>query len=115
MRAGKYAEAESILREALAIREKKLPDSWLRFNSMSNLGGSMLGQKKFAEAELLLVKGFEGLKSYERDIPDTAQSRLTEALDRLVLLYDAWGKPQSAADWRAKQRASKRIEKPKKN
>ena len=29
-------------------------------------------------------------------------ARLTEALERLVQLYDAWEKPDQAAEWRAK-------------
>jgi hypothetical protein len=28
--------------------------------------------------------------------------RLTEALERLVQLYDAWGKPEQARQWRKK-------------
>ena len=30
------------------------------------------------------------------------QPHPTEALERLVQLYDAWGKPDQAAEWRAK-------------
>ena len=29
-----------MLRECLAIREKAMPDDWLRFNAMSLLGGA---------------------------------------------------------------------------
>jgi hypothetical protein len=50
------------LRACLAIREKKLPDDWRRFNAQSLLGGSLLGQQKYAEAEPLLVQGYEGMK-----------------------------------------------------
>jgi hypothetical protein len=43
--------------------------SWLTFNTQSLLGGALLGQKKYAEAEPLLVKGYEGLKTREKTIP----------------------------------------------
>ena len=59
----KWAEAEPILRECLAIREKAQPDDWTTFNTRSQLGGSLLGQKKYAEAEPLILarlRGHEG-------------------------------------------------------
>ena len=34
----KYAEAEPLLRECLAIRDTKLPDDWSRFSAQSLLG-----------------------------------------------------------------------------
>src|SRR5262249_10010094 len=43
----KYAEADPILRECLAIRMKKMPDDWKTFNARSMLGGALLGQKKY--------------------------------------------------------------------
>jgi len=33
------------------------------------LGGSLLGQKKYAEAEPLLLSGYEGMKQREVKIP----------------------------------------------
>ena len=91
--AGGHAEAEPLLRECLAIREKKEPDAWTTFNTQSLLGGALLGQKKYADAEPLLLKGYEGLKAREKDIPPPALVRLPEALDRLIELYTATDKP----------------------
>ena len=59
----KHADAETILRECLTIREKTEPDAWRTFNTQSLLGEAILGQKKYDEAESLLVKGYEGLKA----------------------------------------------------
>jgi eukaryotic-like serine/threonine-protein kinase len=56
-----FAEAEPLLRECLAIREKKEPEDWRTFNTQSMLGGALLGQKKYADAEPLLLKGYEGM------------------------------------------------------
>ena len=71
----KFAEAEAPARECLAIREKKLPDAWLTFNSRSQLGGSLLGQKKYAEAEPFLLSGYEGMKQREQSIPAAGRAR----------------------------------------
>lgn len=95
----KYAEAEVILRESLASRQTRQPDSWVTFNTMSVLGAALLGQKKLAEAEPLLIEGYEGMKRREEKIPATGRVRMTEALQRLVDLYDAWGKKEEAEQW----------------
>ena len=58
------------------------------------------GQLKFLNAEPLLLDGYSGMKDREEQIPPAAQTRLAEALERLVQLYDAWGKPDQAAEWR---------------
>ena len=58
----KWIEAEPLLRESLAIREKGQPDVWSTFNTQSLLGGALLGEKKYAEAEPLLLGGYEGMK-----------------------------------------------------
>jgi hypothetical protein len=99
---GKPADAEPFLRECLAIREKKLADEWLRFNAMSLLGGSLSGQKKYAEAEPLLIQGYEGMKARESKIPRQAKINIPGAAERIVSLYEAWGKPEKAAEWREK-------------
>jgi serine/threonine protein kinase len=98
----KWPEAETILRECLAIREKAQPDDWSTFNTRSQLGGSLLGQKKYAEAEPLILSGYEGLKVRQAKIPAPDKPRLAEAAERVVPLYEAWGKRDKAAEWRAK-------------
>jgi serine/threonine protein kinase/Tfp pilus assembly protein PilF len=98
----KYADADSLLRECLVIREQKWPDDWWTSNTRSRLGGSLLGQKKYDEAEPLLLAGYEGMKQREEKIAPVYKIRLTEAIDRLVQLYEAWGKPGKAAVWKAR-------------
>jgi serine/threonine protein kinase/tetratricopeptide (TPR) repeat protein len=98
----KWSEAESVLRECLAIRAKAIPGDWPRFNTMSVLGGALLGQAKYAEAQPLLVQGYEGLKACEAKIPQFVKVCLVEAGERVVALYKAWGKPNQATAWRAK-------------
>ena len=98
-----YAEAESLLREALDIREKTQPDAWTTFNSQSMLGGALLGQKKFADAEPLLLKGYEGMKQREQTIPPQGVIRLPQALDRLIEFYTATDKPEEVRKWQAER------------
>jgi hypothetical protein len=77
-------------------------DEWSTFNTRSQLGGSLLGQKKYAEAEPLIVSGYEGMKAREAKIPPPSKSRLAEAAHRVVKLYEEWGKKEKAAGWRAR-------------
>ena len=63
--AEKPIQAESIFREALVIREKKVPDEWLTSYTRSMLGASLLGQKRYAEAEKNLLRGYAGMKARE--------------------------------------------------
>jgi serine/threonine protein kinase len=97
----RYAQAESLLRQILSIQEKKQANSW-QYLIRSMLGGSLLGQKKFAEAERFLVSGYDGLKEREHDIPPKARKYMREALERLVQLYDGWDKKDQANEWREK-------------
>ena len=53
----KHADAEPVLRESLAIRQKKQPEAETTFSTQSLLGGALLGQQKYAEAEKHLVQG----------------------------------------------------------
>ena len=103
LRADKPAEAEPALRECLLIRERKEPDAWTTFNTRSMLGGSLLGQRKFADAEPLLVAGYEGMKQRAKAIPPEFRHRLAEALDRLIAFYAAAGKPAEEAKWRVER------------
>jgi hypothetical protein len=98
----RWSEAEPVLRESLATRETATPDDWSRFDTASQLGGALLGQGRFADAEPLVVNGYEGLKAREPKIPPRSRIWLTEAAIRLVRLYEAWGKPDQAAAWKAR-------------
>jgi tetratricopeptide (TPR) repeat protein len=98
IRQGRHAEAEPLLTEAFSIREEKLPPgNWARFNTRSMLGEAQAGQKKFEEAEPLLLEAYEGIK----ESTAAPAIRKREAFERIGRLYDAWGKPDKAAAWRA--------------
>jgi hypothetical protein len=68
------------------------------------LGESLLRQRRYAEAELLLLASHEGLKlpreAWDAETAPPQERRGVQALKRLVRLYDAWGKPERAEPWR---------------
>ncbi len=75
---GKFEGAEPAARESLTIRQKETPDHWLLFNSKSLLGASLAGQKKYAEAEPLLLEGYEGIKFRGEQVPAKFLYRIAE-------------------------------------
>jgi hypothetical protein len=97
-----FTRSEPLLRRSLSIDEKEDPDNWLTFLLRNRLGGSLLGQKNYAEAEPLILQGYQGLKAREARIPGRSMRSLTEAAERVVKLYEAWGKPEKAAEWKRK-------------
>jgi lipopolysaccharide biosynthesis regulator YciM len=102
LRQQKWVEAEGALRECLTIRVKHEPDAWSTFQTRSLLGWAMTGQRRYAEAEPLLLDGYAGLKHRENKIALAGKVRVREAAERLVRHYEAWGQPAKAAEWREK-------------
>jgi tetratricopeptide (TPR) repeat protein len=96
------AKAEKLLRECLELREKYSPGKWQQFLTMSQLGAALAGQAKRAEAEPLLLTGYQGLRDREAQVPGALRKIIAEAGSRIVALYDAWGQPEKAAQWREK-------------
>ncbi len=60
----------------------------------------------------MLLQGYEGLKQREARIPAPAKVCLTEALERLVRLYDATGQKDKADEWRKNLAETKAAAKP---
>ena len=96
----RWRDAEVALRECLTIREKVAPDDWTRFNTTSKLGESVMRQGRYREAEPLVVGGAEGMLARRARMSTRATRRLIEGFDRVVILYEAWGRPADAARWR---------------
>jgi serine/threonine protein kinase/tetratricopeptide (TPR) repeat protein len=96
---GKLEEAEPLRRDVLEVRGRALPQGhWTIFDSQSVLGANLAAQGKLDDAERLLLDGYAGMK----DNPDAPPGLLREALERIGELYEAWDKPDQAAEWRAK-------------
>jgi serine/threonine-protein kinase len=98
-RRGRAGEAEPLLREGLAMRGQAYPAGHpLTVYTEALLGTCLAEQGRFAEAEPLLVGSYEKLQA----APGFPPQRLPQMAERVVKLYEAWGKPDRAAAWRAK-------------
>src|SRR5262249_8430835 len=101
----KYAQAEPILGESLAILPKHHPETWDTFRTQSLYGAALLGQQKYSAPEPHLVQACQGLTKLDERQGRTSHSpssrqHLAEALERLVQLYEATNRPDEAAKWR---------------
>ena len=88
----------------LAVFLDRRSASRLRF-CFRMLGSALLGQKEYADAEPLLMKGYEGMKQREKSIPKSGggDKRIPEALDGLIELYTATNKPEEVKKWQAER------------
>jgi len=97
MRTGALPEAEIYLRSALEKLALSLPqDHTGAASAHGALGECLVLQTRYAEAEPLLLEShrvFQGRMG-------AADPRTESARDRLIKLYEAWGKPAEAARYR---------------
>jgi tetratricopeptide (TPR) repeat protein len=105
----KYAEAEQALREASAVLTRTSPNSWERFNVESMFGASLAAQRKFQEAEPLLISGYEGMGRSKRLTAANSTSRFTEeqAGNAIIQLYADWSRPDKRVEWTEKLKSTK--------
>ena len=97
---GKFTDSELLVREAVEFDRKKQPDDWQGFNAESLLGASLAGQRKYAEAEPLLLAGYQGMQARKKTMPASERYRLDGVRGWMIQLYQAWGKPEKVAGWR---------------
>ncbi len=93
---GKFAESEPLARQTLDFNEKQQPDDWQRFRAESLLGATLAGQKKYAEAEPLLLAGYQGMLARRERMGVPNWYHLDHAREWLAQLYQSWGKPEKA-------------------
>jgi serine/threonine protein kinase/Tfp pilus assembly protein PilF len=105
-RTGRAEQGEELLREAMTICHKAWPANrwppaghWRPADAESRLGGCLTELQRFEEAEKLLLGSYETLQKAS----GTPPVRRIEAADRIVKLYETLGKPDKAAEWRAKR------------
>jgi serine/threonine protein kinase len=98
------AEAEPLAREALARYEGSQARDleWQLSYFTSLLGGALLGQKKYADAEPLLLQGYSGMKDAQATMVVPFYFRLTDAGERVVRYYEVTNQPEKAREWREK-------------
>ena len=97
MKEGRFNEAEEVLRGCLSMRRKTLPKGhWLIAEGMSRLGGALAGEGEFVLAEPLLLDAYTALKGNRQ----VSMDYIHHAIQRIIRLYESWGKPDKASAWR---------------
>jgi serine/threonine protein kinase/Flp pilus assembly protein TadD len=98
---GRPDAARSLLTHVLAVEHRSYaPGDWRLGTTQSLLGAAYTRLSRFAEAESYLLRALELLAA----IPGSEGPKAREARanrERLVALYEAWGRPAEAARYRA--------------
>ena len=58
--------------------------------------------RRFADAELLLVSGYDGMRQRASRMPAKQKRWIRSTAEHIVDLYAQWSKPEQATQWRAK-------------
>jgi hypothetical protein len=95
----RYEDVELLL-TGLVTPSKDAIDTWYRPNTAIILGAALTGEKKYAEAERLLIEGYQGLVARKATIPADVNA-VERARQWIVTLYEAWGRVERAGEWRA--------------
>jgi eukaryotic-like serine/threonine-protein kinase len=95
------SDAEPLLRQALEIRRHAYPaGDWRTAAAESLLGEALTALGRYGEAEPLLADASAALK----DVPGQQGREARSTRDRIVALYEAWGRPEKAVVSRASVR-----------
>ena len=99
LKLGRLDEAERLFIEALTAQRRVLADGHgYIVESTEGLARTLIAQRRFDQAEPLAAELYNVASArYAADHPLTA-----DAVAVLIDLYDAWGKPEQAAEWRTK-------------
>ena len=73
------------------------PDHWRTAMSKSILGANLSGLQRYAEAEPLLIESL----SVVENARNASRRTVRGVTQRVVDFYDAWDKPEKAAEFRA--------------
>jgi hypothetical protein len=101
LQAGKPKEAEPLARSALSSFKEKQPADFRTFGAEAMLGQILAQQDRLKESEPFLVAGCEGMKqclASTKSSPSGKQA-YRQAVGRLVEVYRATGRPETAATW----------------
>lgn len=95
---GDHAGAEPLFKEAMDISQRSLaPDHWMVAETRGNYGACLAKLGRYPKAEEHLLASHGGLKT----ALGNAHQRTQKAVENLVALYEAWGKPDQASRYRA--------------
>jgi len=97
------AEAESFYRSSLdELRRNRGRDHPEVVVLTYALANALIRQNKFEAAEIHLLTGYSSLKKQF----GSGDVRTGQAMNYLISLYDRWGKPEKAVEWRTRLAAA---------
>ncbi len=98
MSKGDHKSAEEYLRQGLEIQRKTFPEkNWQIATTKLLMGACLIGQRRFREAESLLLGAFPIIQENF----GSTHRRTQVAIQDIINLYGAWGKPEKAAVYAA--------------
>ncbi len=97
--ARRFAQAERSLRNVLRLYDQTGERGWQRAAATGLLGESLVGLRRYAAAEPLLLEGYRTLEAQRDEIPADEQQVFREARAALHRLYQEWGRPEKASEW----------------
>jgi len=96
-----HVQAERYIREFLAYLVKHQPEDWERFAAESWLGRCLIAQKRYAEAEPVLLSAYGGMKAAARDASAKKVAVLRDTVALVVALVERTGALQNDAAFAA--------------
>jgi tetratricopeptide (TPR) repeat protein len=105
MMLGRLADAERTLRDAFDALSRVSPVAWERHNTAGMLGAALAQQQRYAEAEPLLVTGWEGMAN-GAPLNANIAARMTrqQVGEALLALYTATNNSAKRAEWQDRLR-----------
>jgi non-specific serine/threonine protein kinase/serine/threonine-protein kinase len=111
--AGKTTEVVTLATEQVRAARARFPaDSIELAAALAPPGQALVEVQSYADAEPLLLIAYKALRQSETRSSPQVDTRLRGAGERLVQLYDAWGKPDEAAKWRKDLEAARTTDRP---
>ncbi len=97
MAQGDSVAADSLLREGIMISQEVFPEGhWVTARLKCRLGTCLIKLRRFPEAELHLSEAYR----YQKTVQSDEHPYTQETFKILVMLYEAWGKPRQAEEYR---------------
>jgi eukaryotic-like serine/threonine-protein kinase len=100
---GHLVDAERVGGESLQVGQEHLPDHWFTYCAQYVLGRALALQRRFTEAEPMLLESCQGMIARETAIPQPGKHIIPEIMHVTAGLYDDWGKPDQAEQWRQRR------------
>jgi tetratricopeptide (TPR) repeat protein len=98
---GRGPEATAKVRAVVADVDRLERSDWEGVYAHAVLGACLTAEGKYAEAEPHLLAAHQGLAANPDPVPPGARPIVTDINRWTAELYEAWGKPEEAAKWRA--------------